>query len=106
MTTRGQLKQLVTPGDRFPAPTMPVSGATLRGMNVIFMSGAADAIPAEPDNTRRFMVVEQPRPARRGTAVCPIQLDGPYPARRASCSVRPVASALLCALIAMALRGG
>lgn len=108
MTTRDQLKQLITRGDRFPAPTMPVSSAALpiSGMKTFFTSGAADAIPEQLDNTRRFAVVEQPKPARKTTVACPIQLDGPYPARRHASRVKPVASVLLCALVAMALRGG
>ena len=102
MTTRDQLKQLITPGDRFPAPTMPVSGA----VKIIFMSGAVDAIPAETDNTRRFMVVEQSSTPRRPAAACPIQLEGPFRARRKALRLRPAASMLLCALVAIALKGG
>lgn len=104
MTTRDQLKQLLTPADRFPAPTMPVSSSALHGMKIIFASGAVDAISEPPDNTRRFLVVEVPK--RRAQASCPIQLDGPYTARRRALSAKPVASALLCALVAMALKGG
>ncbi|MES2925705.1 MAG: hypothetical protein V4843_02755 [Pseudomonadota bacterium] len=55
---------------------------------------------------RRFMVVEAPKPKRRAYTGCPIQVDGPYYARSKTRPLRPLASALLVALVAVVLRGG
>lgn len=98
MNTRTHLNEPTTTGDRFPAPT--------RAVNIFFTSGAADCLPAESMGNRRFMVVEAPKPKRRAYSGCPIQVDGPYYTRARHQLSRPLASALLIALVTAALRGG
>lgn len=106
MTTRAQIRELITT-DRFPAPTKPfhTAGFTSRPITIFFTSGAADYLPPESKNDRRFMVVEAPKPKRLAHTGCPIQMDGPYYARSEHPS-RPMASALLLLLVAAALKGG
>lgn len=101
MTTRTHIKELITTGDRFPAPTKH-----LRTVNIFFTSGAVDCLPAESSGDRRFMVVDAPKPKRRAYGGCPIQVDGPYYTRARHQLSRPIASALLIALVTAALRGG
>ena len=92
MTARACIKELITPGDSFPAPTKPFHAADLsaRGITVFFTSGAVDCLPPEGKNDRRFMAVE----ARKRYT------------HTSQHSVRPVASALLLLLVAGLLRGG
>lgn len=108
MTARAHIKELITPGDRFPAPTKPFNPGdlTARGITIFFTSGAVDFLPPEGTNDRRFMVVEAPKPKRRAYTGCPIQVDGPYYTRSKTRPLRPLASALLVALVAAVLRGG
>lgn len=108
MTTRTHFKELITTGDRFPAPTKPFHTAGLpeRPFTVFFTSGSVDCLPAESKGDRRFMVVEAPKPKRRAFGGCPIQVDGPYYTRARNHLSRPIASALLIALVTAALRGG
>lgn len=109
MTARAHIKELITaPGDSFPAPTKPFNPGdlTARGITIFFTSGAVDFLPPEGTNDRRFMVIEAPKPNRRAYTGCPIQVDGPYYARSKTHPLRPLASALLVALVAVVLRGG
>lgn len=109
MTARAHIKELITaPGDRFPAPTKPfhTAGFPARPITIFFTSGAVDFLPPGETNDRRFMVVEAPKPKRRAYTGCPIQVDGPYYARSKTRPLRPLASALLVALVAAVLRGG
>lgn len=109
MTARAHIKELITaPGDRFPAPTKPLNPGdlTARGITIFFTSGAVDFLQPEGTIDRRFMVVEAPKPKRRAHTCCPIQIDGPYYARNKARPLRPLASALLVALVAAVLRGG
>lgn len=109
MTARAHIKELLTAtGDRFPAPTKPFNAGdlTAHGITIFFTSGAVDCLPPEGTNDRRFMVVEAPKPKRRAYTGCPIQVDGPYYARSKAHPLRPLASALLVALVAAVLRGG
>ncbi len=107
MTARADIKKLITT-DRFPAPTKPFNAGdlTARGITIFFTSGAVDCLRPESKNDRRFLVVKASKPKRRACSGCPIQVDGPYYARNHQHRARAVASALLMALVATALRGG